>query len=232
MASGRLGEEPMRAGAGDARRVRPLLPRRRPRGRRRSTRSPPARSATRRTRRASWRARARALRARRSASSAARPRPATATWRRSTRRRSPTAACSTSAAARCSSCGSRDRLALRVGLVAAGHGADERALPAAQRARQAQAARGAARARRRRARRRRVARSLRRKQGGVRLVGIGGTVRNLAAAAQRAAGPAHQRGAGDGDRAATRSTSWSSGSPRCPRPSAPACRASSPPAPT
>ncbi len=44
--------------------------------------------------------------ARRSACSAARPRPAMAIWRRSTRRRSPRAACWISAAARCSWCGS------------------------------------------------------------------------------------------------------------------------------
>ena len=50
---------------------------------------------------------------------------------------------------------SRRSTGARVGLVAAGHRADERALPAAERAGQAQAAGGAARARRRRARRRR-----------------------------------------------------------------------------
>ena len=99
-----------------------------------------------------------------------------------------TAACSTSAAARCSSCRSRIALAARVGLLAARHGAHERALPAAERARQAPPAGGAARAHRRRAGQRRVARGLgeRRTAGG--WSGIGGTVRNLAAAAQRAAG--------------------------------------------
>ena len=50
MASGKLGEEPMRAGAGDARCVLALLPRQRARERTPWTRSPRARSATRRTR--------------------------------------------------------------------------------------------------------------------------------------------------------------------------------------
>ena len=79
--------------------------------------------------------------------------------------------------------------ARELGLVAARHGAHERALPAAERAGQAQAARGAARARRgASSRRRRGWPSDARLQHGRRLVGIGGTVRNLAAAAQRAAG--------------------------------------------
>ena len=113
---------------------------------------------------------------------AATRRRATATSPRSTRRRWPTAPCSTSAAARCSSCASRGRHASDPGSWPLGAvRMTERFLPGEDAAQEA--AQGAARPRRRGA-------------GDVpagsptasRLVGIGGTVRNLAAAAQRAAG--------------------------------------------
>ncbi len=69
--------------------------------------------------------------------------------------------------------------------MAAGGGAHDRALPARERPREAPADRGAARARGARAG---SAPWLGAGRRGRRLVGIGGTVRNLAAAAQRAAG--------------------------------------------
>ena len=74
------------------------------------------------------------------------------------------------------------------GLLARGHGAHERALPAGQRPGQAPPAAGAVRARRRGARAGAVAERCQGAERGGRLVGIGGTVRNLASAAQRAAG--------------------------------------------
>ena len=88
------------AGAGDARALRALLPRDRDR------RGPPRRHLRDPRRRQPGRVPG-APRASgpgsRSRCCPGRPRPATATWRRSTRRRWPTASCSTSAAARCSS---------------------------------------------------------------------------------------------------------------------------------
>ena len=172
---------------GHARRVRAVRARQRPGGavdrRRRHERDPRRRA----TPRPSWNARASA-RGCRSACSRARRRPATATWRRSTRRRSPTAACSTSAAARCSSCAWRDRLAAQTGSWRVGTvRMSERFLPA----------NGPAKRRQLEALREHVAEELAqarvagrapRRRAGARLVGIGGTVRNLAAAAQRAAG--------------------------------------------
>ena len=154
----------------------------------RSTRSRRARSATPTTRQDFPRARARALRGCRSACSAASRRPATATSRRSTRRRCRDGCVLDLGGGSLQLVQRRRAPGARVGLLAARHGAHERALPAAQRARQAQAAArscastspasstgagwlAAAGAR-----------------AGARLVGIGGTVRNLAAAAQRAAG--------------------------------------------
>ncbi len=171
-----------RARAGDARRVRPLLPGQRAGGRTRWTRLRPARSATPRTPRTSWRWRASA-RACRSGCSAARRRRATGTWRRSTRPRCATAACWISAAARCSWWRSPTRQAgdsgsWRVGAVRM----TERFLPAPSppKRRQLEELRA------------HVASELQSSRlaaaGRHRLVGIGGTVRNLAAAAQRAAG--------------------------------------------
>ena len=89
---------------------------------RRSATPPTARSSSRRARERSG------LRDR--GALAARRRPATATSPRSTRRRWPTASCSTSAAARCSSCASAGRAARDVALVAARRRAHDRALPA------------------------------------------------------------------------------------------------------
>ena len=201
MASGRLGRGADRAGARDARRVRPLLPRQRPRrgrGRRgRDERDPRRRE----RRRASWSARARVSGL-----------PIRVLSREQEARYGYLAAVNSTTLSDGSVLdlggGSMqlvrvaDRLIARLGLVAARHGADERALPAAQRPRQAQAARGAARARRGELSQAHVARDEAGSEPrGGRLVGIGGTVRNLAAAAQRAAGPALERRPGHGDRA-------------------------------
>ena len=155
------------------------------RDRRRSARSPRRRSATPPTGRRSCARRASARGPRGRGAARARRRPATATSRRSTRRRSPTASCSTSAAARCSS--SRvarpprevDARSWPLGAVRM----TERFLPGDERAKRKQlkALREHVAAR---------ARATRRgsPDGGRRLVGVGGTVRNLAAAAQLAAG--------------------------------------------
>ena len=95
----------------------------------------------------------------------------------------PTAACSTSAAARCSSCGVAGRLARAARARGASrHRAHDRALPARQRPGQAPADRGAARPRRAQSSRRPPGCGRRAARRGRRLVGIGGTVRNLAAA--------------------------------------------------
>ena len=158
--------QPMRAGARDARRVRPLLPRQRARSAARSTPWPRARSATPRTPRASWRGRASARRCR-SACSAA---------RQEARYGYLAAVNSTTLSDGCVldlGGGSMQLVEVarppgaRVGLLAAGHGADERALPAPNGPGQAQAARGAARARRARARAgRRGSRAAQRRRAG------------------------------------------------------------------
>ena len=108
--------------------------------------------------------------------------------------------------------------ASRSGSWRAGHGAHERALPARPTGRpSAGSSRSCASTSPRELRGGWLAAARRRP---ARLVGIGGTVRNLAAAAQRAAGPAEPRRAGHGASTARRSTSWSRGSPRCRPPSA------------
>ena len=195
-ASGRLGEEPMRARAGDAGRVRALLPRQRASAAVRSTRSRPARSATPRTPPDFL------TRARERTSL-----PIRVLSREEEARYGYLAAVNSTTLT--DGCvldlggGSlqlvrvADRLARRARLLAPGHGAHERALPAAERAGEAQADGGAARARRRRARQR--AEWLRRRRRARGWSGIGGTVRNLAAAAQRAPGLPSNGVQGDGD---------------------------------
>ena len=155
-------------------------------------------------------ARARGRRAWRSACSRARRRRATATSPRSTRptlrrrrrarpRRRLDAARARRATGSPASCDSWRLGAVRM---------TERFLP--DDGPQAQAARRAARPRRAQARARR-----RGSAGAERLVGIGGTVRNLAAALQRALERARVRRAGLRASSATRSTTSSTGSPGC-----------------
>ena len=113
-----------------------------------------------------------------------------------------------------------DRLDRELGLLAARHGAHERALPAAQRSGQAQAARGAARARR--------DASSRRRRGSPRTRASSAAGASWASAARYATSPP-RRSAPPGCRptacrawssSAARSTSSWCGSRRCPRPSA------------
>ncbi len=228
MATGRLGEEPMRTRAGDARRVRALLPGERPRTA--SEVDAVATSAIRDADNAPGvpRAGARALPP---ADPRAQPRAGGALRlpgggqlddaRRRLRARP---------RRRLDAARRRGRTAgAQLGIVAARHRAHERALPAAERPCQAPPAERAARAHRapssaeRRVAGRRSASTRR-----VRLVGIGGTRAQPRRRRAASGGAADQRRAGNGDRASRRSRIWSSAWRRCRRPSAPTCRGSSP----